>query len=125
MILRLTWHPNLKIDWSKFSQEEISDKYITPLVKKLENINIAEFLDSNDSAETITNLLLQNSEIFDSCTNNPFGLCIDYEHIRFAGPPLLKFLFELCQNFYANGSVCESFNLPVFKGKGAKANNKK
>ena len=51
-------------------------------------------------------------EIFDSCTNNPFGvlcepldydevacvcsklklgvigLCIDYEHIRFAGPPL-------------------------------------
>ena len=26
-----------------------------------ENINIAEYLDSNDSVETITNLLLQNS----------------------------------------------------------------
>ena len=52
---------NPKIDWSKFSQEEISEKYITPLVNQLENINITECLDSNDSAETITNLLLQNS----------------------------------------------------------------
>ena len=50
-----------KIDWSKFSQEEISEKYITPLVNQLENVNIAEYLDSNYSAETITNLLLQNS----------------------------------------------------------------
>ena len=47
---------NPKIDWSKFSQEEqeISKKYVTPLVNQLENINIAEYLDSNDSAETIT-----------------------------------------------------------------------
>ena len=59
MILRLTCSP--KIDWSKFSQEEISEKYITPLVNQLENINIAEYLDSDDSSETITNLLLQNS----------------------------------------------------------------
>ena len=91
-------------------------------------------------------------EIFDSCTNNPFGvlcepldydevtyvcsklklevtgLCIDYEHIRFAGPPVWRLLFEMYQNFYANGSVCESLKtgviLPLFKGKGTKANNK-
>ena len=92
-------------------------------------------------------------EIFDSCTNNPFGvlcepldydevacvcsklklgvtgLCIDYEHIRFACPPLWKLLFELYQNFYANDSVCESLNtgviLTLFKlEKEAKANNK-
>ena len=91
-------------------------------------------------------------EISDSCTNNPFrvlcelldcnevacvcskpklgvaGLCTDYEHIRFAGPPLWRLLFELYQNFYANGSVCESLKtgviLPLFTGKGAKANNK-
>ena len=50
-----------KIDWSKFSQEEIIEKYITPLVNQSENINIAEYLDSSDSSETITNLLLQNS----------------------------------------------------------------
>ena len=50
-----------KIDCSKFSQEEISEKYISPLVNQLENINIAEYSDSNDSADTITNLLLQNS----------------------------------------------------------------
>ena len=91
-------------------------------------------------------------EIFDSCTNNPFGvlcepldynevacvcsklklgvtgLCINYEHIRFASPLVCRLLFELYQNFYANGSVRESLKtgviLPLFKGKGAKANNK-
>ena len=91
-------------------------------------------------------------EIFDPCTNNPkgllyepldndevacvcsilklgvTGLCIDYERIRFAGPPVWRLLFELYQNFYANGSVCEYLKteviLPSFKGKGAKANNK-
>ena len=71
-------------------------------------------------------------EIFDSCTNSPFGilcepldydevacvcsklkrritgLCIDYKHIHFAGPPMWRLLFELYRNFYANGSVCES-----------------
>ena len=30
-------------------------------MNQLENVNIADYLDSNDSAETITNLLLQNS----------------------------------------------------------------
>ena len=56
------------------------------------------------------------------------GLCIDHEHIRFVGPPVWRLLFEMYQNFYANGSVCESLKtgvmLPLFKGKGAKANNK-
>ena len=33
------------------------------------------------------------------------GLCVDYEHIRFVGPPLWRLLFELYQNFYAIGSV--------------------
>ena len=40
----------------------------------------------------------------------------------------MELLFELYQNFYANGSVCESLKtgviLPLFKGKGAKADNK-
>ena len=91
-------------------------------------------------------------EIFDSSTNNPFGvlcepldydevacvcsklklgvtgLCIDYEHIHLAGPPVWRLLFELYQNFYANGSGCESLKtgviLPLFKGKGTEANNK-
>ena len=40
----------------------------------------------------------------------------------------MRLLFELYQNFYVNGSVFEylntGVNLPLFKGKGAKANNK-
>ena len=65
-------------------------------------------------------------EVFDSCMNDPSGeLCkplryeevesvcaslkagisgveIDYEHIRFAGPPLWKLLFQLYQDFFMN-----------------------
>ena len=47
---------------------------------------------------------------------------------RFAGPPLWKHLFQLYKKFFENCSVCESLKtgviLPLFKGKGAKANNK-
>ena len=63
-------------------------------------------------------------EIFHSCTNNPSGyyICepLDYNEVAcvcsnggnwsmcYAGPPLWRLLLELYQNFYANGSVCES-----------------
>ena len=56
------------------------------------------------------------------------GVDVDYGHIRFASPPLWKFLFKLYQNFFANSSVPEpvltGVILTLFKGKGAKANNK-
>ena len=56
------------------------------------------------------------------------GVEIDYEHIRYARPPLWKLLFQLYQNYFDNFSVCDSLLtgviLPLFKGKGAKANNK-
>ena len=55
-------------------------------------------------------------------------MLIDYEHVRFAGPPLWKHLFQLYQKFFETCSVCESLKtgaiLSLFKGKGAKANNK-
>ena len=56
------------------------------------------------------------------------GIDVDYEHIRFAGPPQGKLLFKLYQNFFTNSSVPESVLtsviLPLFKGKGAKDDNK-
>ena len=56
------------------------------------------------------------------------GVENDYEHIRYAGPPLSKLLFQLYQNYFDNLSVCDSLLtgaiLPLFKGKGAKANDK-
>ena len=56
------------------------------------------------------------------------GVEIDYEHLRFAGPSFWKLLFQLYQTFFNNFSVCDSLLtgviLPLFKGKGAKANNK-
>ena len=56
------------------------------------------------------------------------GVEIDYEHIRFAGSSFWKLLFQLYQTFFNNFSVCNSLLtgviLPLFKGKGAEANNK-
>ena len=56
------------------------------------------------------------------------GVEIDYEHIRFAGLPFWKLLFQLYQTFFNNFSVYDSLLtgviLPLFNGKGAKANNK-
>ena len=52
------------------------------------------------------------------------GVEIDYEHIRFAGPPLWQLLFQLYQDFFMNHTFCESLLtgviLPLFKGKGPK-----
>ena len=56
------------------------------------------------------------------------GITIDYEHIRFAGPPLWHLLHELYGEFLLNFSVSKSLKtgliLPLFKGKGTKANKK-
>ena len=88
------------------------------------------------------NIVNRVRETFDSCMNDPSGnLCepfvyeevesvcaslkagisgveIDYEHIRFAGPPLWKLLFQLYQDFFMNLSFCESLLtgviLPLF-----------
>ena len=56
------------------------------------------------------------------------SISMDYEHIRYAGPPLWKALFCLYSDFFESGSVCQILKtgiiLPLFKGKGGKANNK-
>ena len=53
---------------------------------------------------------------------------MDYEHIRYAGPPLWNLLFILYQECFCQFSVPKNIKkgiiLPLFKGKGAKANNK-
>ena len=74
---------------------------------------------------------LKYEEVEDVCPRLKMGISgvdVDYEHIRFAGPPLWKLLFKLYQNFFSNSSVPESVLtgviLPLFKGKGTKANNK-
>ena len=56
------------------------------------------------------------------------GVSLDYEHVGYAGPPLWRLSFHLYQQFFENFSVSKSLKtgiiLPLFKGKGAKANNK-
>ena len=56
------------------------------------------------------------------------GVLLDYEHVRYAGLSLWRLLFHMYQQFFENSVVCKSLKigiiLPLFKRKGAKANNK-
>ena len=74
---------------------------------------------------------LEYEEVARVCSISKLGVSgveTDYEHIRYAGPPLWKLLFQLYQNYFDNFFICDSLLtgviLPLFKGKGAKANNK-
>ena len=70
-------------------------------------------------------------EVVKVCSNLKFGVSsvyVDYEHIRYGGPPLWQLMFELYREFFEQSSASKSLKtgliLPLFKGKSAKANNK-
>ena len=105
-----------------------------------------------DDSNILTYVTAGVAEIFKSCAQDPSGaLCapleydevarvcsrlkpgtsgvlIDYEHIGHAGPTLWRHSFLLYQDFFQTHTVPENLKsgviLPLFKGKGAKANNK-
>ena len=66
--------------------------------------------------------------VFSKLKSGVSGVLIDYEHIRFGGPTLWKLLYDLSQVFFDKSSVCKTLKtglvLPLFTGKGVKANNK-
>ena len=74
---------------------------------------------------------LTYEEVATVCSNlkpGVFGVLLEYEHIRYAGPSLWRLLFHMYQQFFENSVVCKSLKagiiLPLFKGKGTKAKNK-
>ena len=79
----------------------------------------------------IFNEPLQDGEVECVCSQLKLGVTsvsIDHEHIRFAGSGLWVLLHQLFPKFFENFSVCDDLEvgviLPLFKGKGTKANNK-
>ena len=103
-------------------------------------------------SDFLTRVTADVQEIFKSCTDDPSrvlsgplhyeevarvrsqlkpavcGVLIDYEHIKFAGPDLWILLQDVYQEFFESCMIPKSLKtgiiLPLFKGKGAKANNK-
>ena len=74
---------------------------------------------------------LTYEEVAGVCSNlkpGVSGVSLDNQHVGYAGPPFWRLLFHLYQQFFENFSVSELLKtgiiLPLFKGKGAKANNK-
>ena len=79
----------------------------------------------------VLNEPLQDDEVECVCSRLKLGVTsvsLDYEQVRFAGSNLWVLLHQLFQDFFEKFSVCDDLKvgviLPLFKGKGAKANNK-
>ena len=77
------------------------------------------------------NELLTLEQVASVCSNLKPGVSgdsLDYEQVVYVGSPLWRLLFHLYQQFFENFSVCKFLKteimLPLFEGKGAKANNK-
>ena len=74
---------------------------------------------------------LQYEEVARVCSQLKSGVCgtlTDYEHVKFAGPDLWILLQDVYQEVFESCMIPKSLKseiiLPLFKGKGARANNK-
>ena len=94
--------------------------------------NVQEiFTSCTDDPSGVLSGPLQYEEVARVCSQLKPGVCgvlIDYEHVKFAGPDLWILMQDLYQTFFESCIIPESLKsgiiLPLFKGKGAKANNK-
>ena len=58
----VTSTPKPKIDWSKFTKDEINENYTTPLLTKLTNIDLALLNGTENDVNAVTKLILTNSK---------------------------------------------------------------
>ena len=94
--------------------------------------NVQEiFASCTDDPSGVLSGPLQYDEVARVCSQLKPGVCcvlIDYEHVKFAGPDLWILLQDVYQEFFESCMIPKSLKsriiLLLFKGKGAKANNK-
>ena len=75
---------------------------------RVANIVQELFVSFTDDPSGTLSESLNYEEVEDVCSKLKMGISgvdVDYEHIRFAGPPLWKLLFKLYQNFFTISSV--------------------
>ena len=94
--------------------------------------NVQEvFTSCTDDQSGVLSGSLQYEDVARVCSQLKPGVCgvlIEYEHVKFAGPDLWILLQDVYQEFFESCMIPKSLKsgiiLPLFKGKGAKANNK-
>ena len=125
--IRKLWADHFVFLGKPSSNENFDSNFLARVVNTIQEL----FVSFTDDPSGTLSESPKYEEVEDVCSKLKMGISgvdVDYEHIRFAGPPLWKLLFKLYQNFFTNSSVPESvltgLTLPLFKGKGAKANNK-
>ena len=89
------------------------------------------FTSCTDDPSGVLSGPLQYEEVAQVCSQLKSGVCgvlIDYEHVKFVCPDLWILLQDVPQEFFESCMIPKSLKsgiiLPLFKGKGAKANNK-
>ena len=119
------WADHFKVLRTPSENDNFDGDFLTSVVDTVQEL-LMSF--SNDPSGSLCELH-RYEEVAFVCSRLKLGISgvqIDNEHIQLAGPPLWKLLFQLFQNFFTNFPACDSLKrgviLPLFKGKGAKAN---
>ena len=106
---------------------QLDSDFLTRVTANVQEI----FTSSTDDPSGVLSGALQYEEVARVCSQLKPGVCgvlIDYEHVKFAGPDLWILLQDVYQEFFESCMIPKSLKsgtiLPLFKGKGAKANNK-
>ena len=106
---------------------QLDSDFLTRVTANVQEI----FTSCSDDRSGVLSGPLQYQEAARVCSQLKPGVCgvlIDYEHVKFAGPDLWILLQDVYQEFFESCMIPECLKsgiiLPLFNGKGAKANNK-
>ena len=106
---------------------QFDSDFLTRMTANVQEI----FTSCTDDPSGVLSGPLQYEEVARVCSQLKPGVCgvlIDYEHVKFAGPDLWILLQDVYQEFFESCIIPKSLKsgiiLPLFKGKGPKANNK-
>ena len=122
--IRDMWANHFEALGTSFASSNFDNDFYDRVTTRVQGI----FINYTEDSSGVLNEPLQYEEVAKVCSclkRGTSGVLIDYEHVLF--PQLRKHLFCLFQEFFLNGSICSTLKtriiLPLFKGKGAKANN--
>ena len=125
--IREMWADHFKELGTPSENTQLDSDFLTRVTTNVQEI----FTSCTDDPSGVLSGPLQYEEVARVCSQLKPGVCgvlIDYEHVRFAGPDLWILLQDLYQTFFETCMIPESLKsgiiLPLFKGKGVKANNK-
>ena len=124
--IREIWVNHFEALGTPSNNENFDSNFLARVTASVEDI--FKICSENPAGALCTPLEYEVARVCSNLKPEVSGISLDYEHILFAGPTLWNHLFLLYRDFFQTHTVPENLKtgvkLPLFKGKGAKVNNK-